>query len=268
MRRAHLAIVGLVLVVFLSAIASSQNSREVTKTVTLKPDGEVSIDTYKGSITVSVWDKPSVEIHATIEADDEFSDKYSEEKVRDTEISIRSTENTVKVKTDYDNIHKHRNGLFFFFEDNGSLPLVHYKITMPATARLRVKDFKSKSVVTGVLSDVEFNTYKGTAELNGIAGSLRFDTYKGEAKISFDKIAGRSRVETYKGDLSIVVPKNLGFDLDADLGYRTDVHTDFAIERKVKSRRHSNYEYQGPVNGGGPSLVLRSTRGSVDLRQR
>jgi DUF4097 and DUF4098 domain-containing protein YvlB len=268
MRRTGSILVSLAFITLPFAASFSQDSREISKTVPLKLDGQVSIDTYKGSITVSVWDKPSIEIHAIIEADDEFRDKYSEEKVRETEILIDNTESSVRIKTNYDKINEHRRGFFSLFDDTGSLPLVHYTIKMPSTANLRIKDYKSRTVITGIRSEVDLNTYKGTVELSDLEGSLRLETYKGEARISFAKMKERSRVETYKGDITIAVPKNLGFDLDSDLGYRTDFRSDFDLERRAPSRRHSNLQFRGAVNGGGTTLVLRSTKGHIRLRQR
>ena len=265
--RTHQVFFGLALSFSFLTFSFAQESREVSKTVSLKPDGHVFVDTYKGSITVIVWEKPSVEIHAKIESDDSFSDKYSEERVRETEISIDNTESAVRIKTDYDNVRKHRDGFFSLFDDTGSLPLVHYTITMPATAGLRIKDFKSHTTITGLRSAVDLNTYKGSAELSELAGSLQLETFKGKAKIRFSKLSDQSRMKTYKGDLTISLPKGLGFEVDADLGYRTDFHSDFSLQERERSRRHRNLVYRQPVHGGGPLLVLRSTKGSIDLRE-
>ncbi|HTP13688.1 MAG TPA: DUF4097 family beta strand repeat-containing protein [Bacteroidota bacterium] len=266
--RTYQILFGFALGVFLLTPSLAQESREITKTVSLKPDGRVSVDTYKGTITVLVWDKPSVEIHARIEADDSYRDKYSEEKVRETEILIDNTETSVRIKTDYDNVRKHGDSFFSLFDDTGSLPLVHYTITMPATADLRVKDFKSRTTIAGLRSTIDLNTYKGSAELSDLTGSLQLETYKGDARVGFTKFSDRSRIKTYKGNLTITVPKSLGFEVDADLGYKTDFHSDFELHRYGRTRRHGNLEYREPVNGGGPLLVLRSTKGSVALRGR
>jgi hypothetical protein len=253
----------------LATCALSQDSREVTKSVSLTADGEVTIDTYKGSITVSTWDKPQVDIRARIEADDQFDSRYAEERVRDTEIQIDATDRRVRIKTDYDNLRKHDRGFFSFFEgESGSLPLVHYTITMPRTASLRVKDYKSRSTISDVKADVDFTTYKGEAEIENLGGALQLNTYKGEARVTFATLSGRNRCETYKGRITIAIPAKSGFDLDAEFGYRTDFSTDFEVEVRSRGRRHSNAEFRGPVNGGGATLVLRSSRGNVRLRQR
>ena len=254
---------------FLAAPTRSQNSREITKTVSLKTDGEVSVDTYKGSIKVTTWDKAQVEIHAVIEADDDFDTKYAEEKVRDTDVRIDATDNRVNIKTDYDNIHERHHGFFSWFQDgSGSLPLVHYTITMPATAHLRIKDYKSRSSVQGLRSGLDFNTYKGEVEISGLEGFVKLETYKGKARVEFTNMKDRCRFETYKGSVTIILPQKAGFDLDADMGYRTRLSSDFDFEIPDRGRRHRDIEVQKSVNGGGPSLVLRSTRGSFRLRQR
>jgi hypothetical protein len=49
--------------------ASSQVSREIHKTLPLKSDGRLVIDTYKGSITIATHDKPQVEVDVKIESD-------------------------------------------------------------------------------------------------------------------------------------------------------------------------------------------------------
>lgn len=269
MNNKTLFVIALVAIPLFTAPSFSQDSREITKTVALKADGEVTIDTYKGSITISTWDKPQVEIRAKIEADDAFDTEYSAEKVRDTDIRIDATERRVKIKTDYSEIHDHHHGFWSWFDDdNGSLPLVHYTITMPATANLNIKDYKSTSSLKDLHSNLSFNTYKGDVEIADLEGSLTFETYKGEARVSFNKITDRSHVKTYKGDITITLPAKSGFDLDADLGYRTDFTTDFDVQLSSRGRHHHNAEFQGPVNGGGATLVLRSTRGNVRLRQR
>lgn len=264
-----LGVVALLSTVFVVSYANAQDSRDFSKTVPLKANGEVIIDTYKGSIKVSTWDKPQVEILATIEADDAFDSDDAEEKVRDTEVRVDATESRVRIKTDYDNIHERRHSFWSWFDDDrGSLPLVHYTIHMPATASLNIKDYKSRSSVQDLRSDLVFNSYKGEVEITNLVGSLKLETYKGEAKVEFNMMKERCNCETYKGSITLALPKSAGFNLDADLGYRTHFSTDFEVELETHGRHHSNSEYHGPVNGGGSSLVLRSTKGNIRLRQR
>lgn len=261
-------VVALTAISIFPLLSYSQDSRDITKTLPLKADGDISIDTYKGSIKITTWDKPQVEIHARIEADDEFDSKYSAEKVRDTDVRIDATDSRIRIKTDYDNIKEHHHSFFSWFEDgSGSLPLVHYTISMPATANLSIKDYKSSSSVKSLRSNLDFNSYKGDVEITDLEGSIKLETYKGEARIDLNKMKERSRFETYKGAITIRLPKKSAFDLDAELGHRSDFTTDFDLELQSQGRHHRDSEFHGPVNGGGASLILRSTKGNIQLRQ-
>ncbi len=251
----------------ISPHANSQDSREISKNLPLKASGELSIDTYKGSITVTTWDKPEVAIYARIEAEDEFDSDYAAEKVRETEVRIKGDDGHISIKTDYDGIRHHREGFWSFFNgDWGNLPSVHYTIQMPATASLTVKDYKSRSSIKNLRAALEFNTYKGDVEIADLDGSLNLETYKGEVRVTFSKMRDHSRCETYKGSITLTLPKSNGFDLDADLGRRTDFTSDFDVDFGRRSR-HSNMRFAGPINGGGAQLVLRSSKGDIRLRQ-
>ncbi len=121
--------------------------------------GRFSLDTYKGSIHVTAWDQPTVDIQARIEADT----GWNAEPVEDVDIRVDGSGGSVHVKSDY------RHHLSFY---EGTLPLVHYTIRVPRGASLSIKDYKSESEISGVLGDVEFETYKGTARLDGLHGAL------------------------------------------------------------------------------------------------
>ncbi len=269
MKRTTLVLIVGVLASLSTTNARSQDSREVSKNLPLKANGELTIDTYKGSITVSTWEKPEVAIHARIEADDEFDSDYAAEKVRDTEVRIDGGDARVSVKTDYDHIKHHERGFWSFFGgDWGSLPSVHYTIQMPATASLTIKDYKSKTSIKDLHSTLEFNTYKGDAEIYGLDGSINLETYKGHVRVALNRLRDRCRCETYKGSITLSLPKSAGFNLDADLGHRTDFSADFDVDFGRRHSRHDNVEFEGPINGGGTQLVLRSTKGNIHLHQQ
>lgn len=244
----------------ITALAAGQETREIRKTVPLNRDGRVSIDTYKGSVKVETWEKSEVEIVATIEADE--WDRRSDDKVRETEIRISDSPGSVRIHTDYDGIKK-RSGSFWgiFDGDSGSLPFVHYVIRMPSTAALRIKDYKSDIDVRNLSARFDLNTYKGRVEVVGLAGGLDLETYKGTCRIDFASFPSASSFETYKGDIDLILPRSAGFTLDADLGRRGDFDSDFSFaSSRGRSRNRSSYD--GDVNGGGPTLRLRTDKGN------
>jgi hypothetical protein len=246
--------------------AWGQETKEVRKSGPLNPDGKVYVDTYKGSITVTTWDKAEIDIYAKIEPDG--FDRYAEEKVQDTEIRTSLSSSSVRIKTDYDHVRQHSSFWGIFDGETGSLPFVHYTIKMPRTARLVIKDYKSETNVTDLRSDADIETYKGEVKVMNLEGSLVLETYKGEVTVDFASLKGRSRFETYKGQIEVRFPKGTGFDLDADIGRRGDFSNEFEGESRYRSKRDRDAEYQTSVNGGGPLVLLKTTKGSIRLAQR
>ena len=256
----------LLFLVFVVSLSYSQESREVKKTIGLAKDGKVFIDTYKGSITIETWDKPQVDVVARIEPDGWDGD--AKEIVERTVIDIDSSAGEVSIKSNYNRLKGHRSWFFGWFDDNNvTLPLIRYTISMPKTARLSVQDYKSESHIRNVHSSIDFNTYKGNVFIAGLEGSLDIETYKGNVDVDWVKLEKDSRFKTYKGDMKITLPKDAAFELDTDFGRRTDFTSDF--DAVYHSKRHSGEEeMRGNVNGGGPMLHLSSEKGTYNLRAR
>ncbi len=209
------------LFLFCAGLAVSQQTREIQKTFPLEKDGRVSIDTYKGSITIEPWDKNEVDVHVKIEPDGWGRD--DEEKVEDTEIIFSASASSVRMKTDYDKVERHS----WFGISSGNLPLVHYTVKMPRTAELTIEDYKSESVIGPLAGNVRFNTYKGEISLlipQGVGCELDADigrkadfrsdfeiTSTWRVKRGDEDIRGtingggpRIRIKTYKGEIRLI----------------------------------------------------------------
>ncbi|MEO8190133.1 MAG: DUF4097 family beta strand repeat-containing protein [Acidobacteriota bacterium] len=252
------------------AAASPGSVREFHRTLPLSADGHLSISTYKGSITVTSWDRAEADVSARVEADGTEDD--AEEKVARTEVRIDGGGSSVRVRSDYDKVRDHSfAGLFGFGFGfgfglhKGTLPLVHYTIRMPATARLDIEDYKSRTSVAGLRADLKLHTYKGEVVVDNLDGAAHVETYKGDVRVSFARYAHPSRFETYKGTFEVRLPKDSRFELDADGGRRGEVDSDFQVATRSTSRRGGE-RARGSVNGGGPSLRFESSRGSLRLR--
>lgn len=265
MKYKYIFLIALIISVGNVITSYSQETREIRKTVEMNPEGRLSIDTYKGSITIGTWDKPEVSIVAVIEADGRG--KREEEKVHDTEIRIRSTSDGVEIKSDYDDLEHHGFSFFGLFHDeSGSLPFVHYTISVPSTAQLKIKDYKSDTKITNLNSSIKLETYKGTVKVNAFEGSLDLETYKGDVAIDYSKYSDASRFETYKGKINLTIPRDAGFWLDAEIGHRADFDSDFEINIKRKSR---DEEYlRADVGGGGPHLRISTEKGDIRIRSK
>jgi hypothetical protein len=244
-----------------AAAAAGGESKEFRKTLPLDRDGVLSIDTYKGSITVLAAEAAEASIEARIEPDGDDADQAK--KVQATEIVVRGGGGSISVETDYSRV---RRGGFLRLFSEGSLPLVHYTIRMPPTARLQIDDYKSAIRVTGRKAAVKIDTYKGTVDIADQDGGIEIDTYKGDVSVAYARFAKPAAFETYKGEIRLRLPAASGFELDADMGKRGDLETDFEVAAASGSREDGE-RFHGPVGGGGPKLKFRTTKGSLSLRR-
>ncbi len=244
---------GLFLAVAIGATAA--DVKDVHRTVPLAANGQLTIDTYKGSVRVTTWDKNEVEIHARIEPDDSLISDSRD--VRDTEIRIDASSSSVRVKTDYSRVEK-------WFQFNQTRPRVRYTVSMPRTASLVIKDYKSETEVVGLRADLDIHTYRGKVNVKDLDGSIQAYTYRGEMKIERTNLRSRSKLDTYRGEYDVTLSRSTKFDIDEDQGGRGRLDSDFP--RMIRSLWESRHRSQ--VNGGGPVLLLKSYRGTFRLRAR
>ena len=242
----------LVFIATAAGILSAADSKDIHRTFPLDSRGHVTIDTYKGSIHVSTWDRNEVDVAVRIEED---GDVFAQSVKR---ADVRFDASTIDVRiTSSDQ---------WFFLD-GVAPLYRYTIRMPRTASLRIKDYKSDSEISDLSGDSRLETYKGSVQLKNHSGGLTVNTYKGDVRAEFAAVTAPISIDTYKGDIDLRMPRDSRFDLSTDLGRRGgDPDNDFA--RYVRTSNFRDRTHRSQVNGGGPEVRVRSYKGDFRLRAR
>jgi hypothetical protein len=248
-----------ILALALSAAISAADVKDVNRTVALNGNGLVEIETHKGSIRVSTWDRAEVEIQARIEA--ETGSIMDRRRFDGTEVRIDSSPDSVHIRTYYPDFAWCCSG-----DDNGSNPEVRYTVRMPMTARLAIRDHRSDTEVTGLQGALDLFTHRGSARVHGLGGALRVDTHRGDIQVDFSSFTANSSVTTYRGTIDLSMPKSSRFDLEADLGRRGGIDTDFTMMSRTIGRRGESMH--GTVNGGGPALSIKAERGEVRIHAR
>jgi hypothetical protein len=226
-------------------LAAEGPSKTVEKTLPLAADGRLTVDTYKGRVQVTPWDRAEASIRAVVTPDG--SCEVASELVEKTRIRIEGGGREVRVRTDYDDLPRR---FFSFSSDCGNRPFVAYEIRMPRAATLRVDDYKSRISVDGMAGPVGIESYKGTMRLTGLAAPLEVDTYKGDVVAEFESLGGPVKVETYKGEIELVLPKGAAVDLDDRVGRRGNLRAELTESR------------------GGTPVTVETYKGTIRLRTR
>ena len=240
----------------LSAAVFAADFKDVNRTVALRGNGSVEIETHKGSIRVSVWDRQEVEIQARIEA--EPGSLMDRRRFDATEVRIDSSADSVRIKTYYPDFN-----WCCSFDDSGTNPEVRYTIRMPKSAQLTIRDHRSDTEVTGLQGALNFTTQRGTAHLTGLGGALHLDTHRGDIHADFSSFTANSSITNYRGTVEVSMPKSSRLDLQTNSGRRGSVETDFSVMTRTAIRRGGTVS--GTVNGGGPSLRIETERGEVRI---
>ena len=262
------AALGLLLIA-LAPVQAQNLVRTLNHVYAFDLEGEIDLITYKGNITIVLWDQPKVQIDVQIQAEDYVGVLMLE----DINIRIAGSEQSLKIETDY---HQALREIYKLFDYSISprLPPVHYAIKMPRTAHLKIDDYMSVTTITDFQADLDFYTYKGEVVMTNFGGTLRLDTFMGKAQVAFSPLARDSRIESHQGQVVVTLPDGVGFDLDVDLGTPQAI---FASEASFTGLdppdgakgslllAGKKTTYRASINGGGARLSLTTHSGLIRL---
>lgn len=266
-RVAHLVLVVAVLVL-LPDLATAQATRTLTRTTALHSGGHVELDTFTGSVRVTVWDQDRVEMEARIEGDDS-------ELVDNTILHVEEEDDNLSVEVDYDEVKDSQEFLGLFSIGKVDRPAVHIALKMPRTATLTVDDFSSEISVEGLRADLTLDTFSSRIDLHdvegrfdidsfsgeisgdGLRGAVQLETFSGDVRIRMGRLEGNSHFETFSGDVELTVPSDAGFELVGDDDAFGELESDFAL-RAEEGRRIAG--------AGGPQIEVETFSGGLQLR--
>jgi DUF4097 and DUF4098 domain-containing protein YvlB len=116
--------------------------------------------------------------------------------------------------------------------------------------------------LNGCRGILDLHTDFGSIEVRDCTEALlSLETDSGEVYFSGSlSDEGMHQVETGFGKVHLVLPADAAFDLDAETDFGS-IKTDFAVTISEFEEKHM----VGEVNGGGPSLQIRTDSGSITL---
>lgn len=235
-------------------LLSAADSKTVEKTLPLTATGSIVLDGHNGSIKVSTWDRPEVEVQARIELRTGFGFEAENRRRFDaTRVEVSGSGDFVQIKSVYPE----------WTNSRGSNPEIHYTIHSPRTARWTIHDHNSQIEVEDLHAALRISTHNSKVIVKGLAGALELDTHNGNAMVQFASLTDSSKVEMHNGDVELIMPASSRFNLQTT-SHNARIDSEFAVATHHVSSRGSNME--GTVNGGGPALRLRSHDGNFRLR--
>ncbi len=111
--------------------------------------------------------------------------------------------------------------------------------------------------------EIRVRTGSGDIGVQGANGSLYADSGNGDITIA-GNIAGPWSIHTGSGDVRVSLPSQAAFDLDASTS-SGDLNVGHAVATAVQGTDRDEHVFVGKVGDGGPSLVVRTGSGDVQI---
>jgi hypothetical protein len=229
----------------------------------LAANGRLSVETFNGSIEVTGWDEPNIDISGT---------KYArtQQAADDLQVSIDHTPSAVTIRVVRPSERRLNQGARLVIKvprtailerlasSNGGIR------TIDGVGPARFRTSNGSIRVNGLKGTLEAQTSNGgiNAELTAADGPVRLDTSNGSIELRLpSKFDDDVRAHTSNGGITLRVPG----DLNARLAARTSngrVTSDVEVRT---SGEISKTRLEGILGAGGPLLDLSTSNGGIRI---
>lgn len=265
MRSFHLKTVGLALLVFCTSLVAGELRERFEKTCKLNQHGRFSLDNSNGAVYLTAWDRNEVKIEAEKIA---RSGRESEAQrlLEATEIIIHEGKDDIEINTRTPKTGGGDSFWGWIFGEGGSNIIVNYWITVPREIYMKVVSVNGKIEAREISGKAELETTNGGVEVEDAQGSISAETTNGRILVSLREVAPNEAMhfETTNGSVVAEFPR----DFSARISARTTngaIRCDFPVKMESRSGRNS---LEGKIGDAGGTVTLRTTNGSISIRQR
>lgn len=246
----------------LSLFTFDVDAKVIEKTFNVGSGGLLKLETNVGSIKVDTHNSDVVEVEVEIRGDDEDN----------MDVKMSSSGNDVTIVGERDRGNK---GFW-----GRSHTKVAYHITVPVNYNIDVDTAGGSIKISDLNGTVNAHTSGGSISLGRIDGEVDVDTSGGSIRV--DEVTGTINAHTSGGSIKATISKQpsgdsklttsggsitayLASDISVDLTARTSggrVRSEFAVNGDINKK-----SIRGTINGGGPKLVLKTSGGSVKVKE-
>ncbi|MBL4630231.1 MAG: DUF4097 family beta strand repeat protein [Paraglaciecola sp.] len=248
-----------VLVYFILFYSTSLFARTYTETFDVSLGGQLTIQTDKGSINIETHDEATIKLKIKIEdkKDNEFSYHY---KLSNGNLTIIG-----EIERKYKSLKNSRVEFNLLIPKNYNVELDTSGGALSIedlTGELNARTSGGSITVSHIIGNVTLRTSGGSIKTDAVSGHLNAHTSGGSIKVTVDKqLTQDAKLTTSGGSITAYLIPDIRLDISASTsGGR--VKSDFEIDGKVKKM-----SVRGSINGGGPKLTLKTSGGSIKIKE-
>jgi hypothetical protein len=249
-------------VVALCAVAANAVTLQETfdRTFDVRPGALFLLSNVNGRITIHSSNEPLVRIHAEKRVEGRDSEA-ARRAMSEMKIEATSVDGGVHIVT-----HEPRSldGSFWSFLLGDSVSTsVTYDVVVPRTMDLDISNVNGAVAASDVSGRLRVETTNGKIDLARCGGTVDASTTNGGIRAELVQVtAGRElNFETTNGRITLIVPQSLAANIDAGT-----TNGSITTDLPVTTKNFESNSLRGAVNGGGPSLRLRTTNGGIEIR--
>ncbi|HXT51333.1 MAG TPA: DUF4097 family beta strand repeat-containing protein [Thermoanaerobaculia bacterium] len=231
----------------------------VDRTIKLPAGSQVVVINLNGPVHVSAWDSPDVRLVA-VKTARAATDGRARAYLRDLKVTVEQTGGKLTISTRTPGSEGGVRGWIACAGVDGS---VAYKLTLPREARLAASTVNGDVQIGGLVAPVRAASTNGDVVIE-VGGEVEASSVNGSIRVAMRRSDPRSAMElsTVNGSIQLMLPSAFRAYVDA----RTtngSVGSDLPVQ--VEGRR-SRSRLIGRLNGGNTRLTLRTTNGSIWLK--
>jgi hypothetical protein len=281
-------VLGILAIVLAGAASSALGSTQeevFQRTVPAADVSMLSVSNVNGAISVQPWDKPEIHIVAKKRVR-HSSQETAEHYARQIEIAVETKGDVLEVRTVLPVQQEGWDWVEWFFsldwlfERRAREASVSYEISTPRRidtnlvstnggvhigaieGRADLHTTNGAVTAEGTQGAVKANTTNGAIRLLQVAGGCHAVTTNGKITAQLLSLGSQGcELQTTNGAIHITLPENIRADLDAST---TNGNVTSALPLSLQGTI-SQRGMEGKINGGGPSLKLRTTIGGITL---
>lgn len=241
-------------------LGATSLTEQLDETHPLPAGGELTLNNVNGGIEVAVWDRNEVRIRAEKKVRAAGRSK-AEEALEELRIEIRRRGDSIEVETS----HSHGSGFWDWLAGSHVSAQVDYQLTVPRHVSLDLVTVNGRVTGRGSHGELRVRTTNGDVEFEDGGGQARIRTTNGSIRVELEDVTPGSDLSfvTTNGGIRLALPATVGASLDASTT-NGSITTEFPIEVQGRLSRR---RLSGEINGGGGSLELRTTNGSIRISE-
>ena len=246
----------LALMFALGAAKAETLEETIDRTLPFAPGSLLELSNTNGDVEITAWDRDEIQIEAYKKVKASNDDR-ARRAFEDLEVVMQESSTGVSIETEYPR------GMSGWWGSVSSS--VQFEIRVPRQADLRIETVNGKVFVAGIYGRIDLETTNGGVKAKDAGGSVTARTTNGGIDVELREFSAAEDMDfrTTNGSITVSLPG----DIQADLTARTtngSVQTDFPITVQGTFRKN---RLEGEINGGGASIELRTTNGSIRIRE-